>query len=183
MGQWQRRIFMVLKKEMFLRETYLTHPLILHLLCSTYSHLSHLWMNMHAVLSTESERLHLRVCLHRGSACSTIWPRYSLLPHCLFFSHPVSCRPGNLLNSHIYSELWCCPKHTHRNTSGACWYGPHRSESSFSCPSFSKWNCQGFVLCLHFFYRSGFYCFSLQNIRGCKTQKQKKRKSYTVMLY
>lgn len=103
-----------------------------------------------------------------------------------FFLTLVSCRAGNLLNSHIYSELWCCPKHT--DTHVRCTlYGPHRSKSSFSRPSFPKWSVRDFYSVSFFFF---FFfievisiCYSVQNIRGCKTQKWKKRKLYTVMLY
>lgn len=164
-GQWQRRVIMVLNREAFLRETYLIHPLILFTMFPLQSRLR---MNMHVVLPIESKRMRTRVRLRRGSACSTIWPRFSLLPPpCISLLSSltlVSCRAGNLLNSHIYSELWCCPKHTHTHTHVRCTlYGPHRSKSSFSRPLYPKWICQGFLLCLNFlfflffFYRSDFY--------------------------
>lgn len=58
---------MVPNKEVFLRETYLIHPLILYKLCSTYS--PDLWMNTHAVLSTESKRMHIQVCVSAKGVC------------------------------------------------------------------------------------------------------------------
>lgn len=74
----------------------------------------------HAVLSTASEKMHGRAFLQRGSACSTIWPRFSLLPQCrsvclsVRLAHSHSCRAGNLFNSHTLSRWWCCPNaHTH----------------------------------------------------------------------
>lgn len=68
--------------------------------------------------SAESERLDIRVWQRRGSACATIWPRFSLHPPLSLsrFPHSGSCRAGNLLHSHVQCELWCCPKGTHTDT-------------------------------------------------------------------
>lgn len=109
---------------------------------------------------------------------------------CLAHSH--SCRAGNLFNPHTLSRWWCCPNahtrarpHTHTEEHIRCMlYGPHRSKSSL-IPLFQvKWSgistlSPSFFL---FFYRSGFYCSSVQNIRGCPMQTWKKRKLCTVML-
>lgn len=145
-------------------------------------------MNTHAVLSTASERMHIRVFLQRGSACFTIWPRFSLLPHCLClsrFSHSRSCRAGNLLNSHTHGKLWCCPKrthrYTHRNTSGAC-CTDHTAQRVLSS-LFSKWKCQGFLLLSPFFFIEVVSIAIQSRIsEDVRCKSGKKRKLYTVML-
>lgn len=72
--------------------------------------------------------------------------------------------------------------HTHIHTSGACCMD-HTAQRVLSLvPCFLSETVRDFYS-VSVFYRSGFYCYSLQNIRGCKLQIWKRRKLYTVMLY
>ena len=77
------------------------------------------------------------------------------------YSPSVSCRAGNLLNSHIYSELWCCPNrsHTDTHTGTRCMllYGPHRSEIFLSTLVLLRETVRDFYSCLHLFFFFFFY--------------------------
>lgn len=144
----------------------------------TVFHLTVPTLDEHACSSVHRERenAYTSVSAKRGSACSTIWPRFPSppppLPPSLSLSRFLSlCRAaGSLLNSHIHNELWCCPKHTQTHTSGArCM--DHTAQRVLSLvprsESVRDFYSVSVFFCLFFYIEVISICYSVQNIRGC----------------
>lgn len=118
-GQWQKEGFYGTEERSVSQGDILDTSLnviltVFHFLCPDYG-----WTCMQFCPLRARECVYECVCkggLHAPqSDLDSLSSPHHLFSLSFFFLTLVSCRAGNLLNSHIYSELWCCPK-THRHT-------------------------------------------------------------------